>query len=101
MSNGEYDTTFDLSEIWDRLQRPDRNDNGPTSLAKLLNRAGSHSNSSVVFSDFKIRYFQKTQNEIADSLAEKTFVGNNENGQLRDNDGHCELAPLAYVRLHS
>ena len=68
MSNGEYDTTFDLSEIWDRLQRPDRNDNGPTSLAKLLNIAGSHSNSSVVFSDFKIRYFPKMQNEIADSL---------------------------------
>ncbi|KAL0646748.1 hypothetical protein Bca4012_045039 [Brassica carinata] len=68
MSNGEYDTTFDLSEICDRLQRPDRNDNGPTSLVKLLNRAGSHSNSSVVFSDFKIRYFPKTQNEIADSL---------------------------------
>ncbi|KAF3539118.1 hypothetical protein F2Q69_00022918 [Brassica cretica] len=37
MGNGEYDTTFDLSEIWDILQGPDCNDNGPTSLAKLLN----------------------------------------------------------------
>ena len=49
MDNGEHATTFDMSEIWDRLQGPDCNDNGPTSLAKLLNWARGHSNSSDMF----------------------------------------------------
>ena len=37
MGNGEYDTTFDLSEVWDRLQGSDCNDRTATSLVQLLN----------------------------------------------------------------
>ena len=64
MGNGEYATTLDLSEIWDRLQVFDCNDSRPTSLAKFFNSAGGHSNFPDVFS----RLNPKAQNEIDDSL---------------------------------
>ena len=70
MGNGKHDSTFDMSEVWDGLQGPDCNGSGSTSLAKLLNWAGDHSNSQkMYFQDFKIAYFPRVQNEIADSLA--------------------------------
>ena len=37
VGNGEYDTTLDLSEVWDGLQGPDCNDRTATRLAQLLN----------------------------------------------------------------
>ncbi|KAF3536331.1 hypothetical protein F2Q69_00021920 [Brassica cretica] len=46
MDNGEHATTFDMSKFWNKLPGHDCNDKGSTSLAKLLNRAGGHSNSS-------------------------------------------------------
>ena len=53
MGNGEHVTVFDMSEFWDRLKGSDCNDNGPTSLAKLFDWAGDHSNSPDVFSGFQ------------------------------------------------
>ena len=37
IGNGEYDTTLDLSAVWDGLQGSDCNDRTTTSLAQLLN----------------------------------------------------------------
>ena len=42
-----------MSEIWDGMQGPDCNDNGPTSVAKFLNQAGGHSNSLDVLSELQ------------------------------------------------
>ena len=50
MNYGAYATSFDLWEICDRLQGHDYNDNGSTSLAKLLNWVGGHTDSPDVFS---------------------------------------------------
>ena len=44
MGNEKHDSALDMSEVWNGLQRSDCNDSGPTSLAKLLNWAGGHSN---------------------------------------------------------
>ena len=49
VGNGEHDTALVLSEVWDGLQGPDCDVRTTTRLAQLLNRAGDHSNSSVVF----------------------------------------------------
>ena len=37
MGNGEYDTTLDLSEVWDGLQGSDCDDRTAIRLAQLLN----------------------------------------------------------------
>ena len=49
MDNEEYDTTLNLSEVWDILQGSDYNDRTTTSFAQLLNWAENHSNFSIVF----------------------------------------------------
>ena len=40
MGNGEYASTLDMSELWDRLLGPDRNDKGTSCLAKLCDGIG-------------------------------------------------------------
>ena len=59
VGNGEHDTTLVLPEVWDRLQGPDCDARTATRLAQLLNRAGNHSNSSVVFFGFQDQLLPK------------------------------------------
>ncbi|KAF3560395.1 hypothetical protein F2Q69_00015177 [Brassica cretica] len=40
VGNGEHASTFNLSELWDRLQGADSNDKGTPCLAKLCDGIG-------------------------------------------------------------
>ena len=44
IGNGKHASAFKLPKLWNILQGPDCDDKGSTSMAKLFNGAGSHSN---------------------------------------------------------
>ena len=67
MGNGEYASTFNMSELWVRLQGADCNDRGTSCLAKFCDRIGEdrdatdmlprlqyHSCSTSAQSDFRL-----------------------------------------------
>ena len=50
MGNGKYASAFDMSELWDGLQRSDRDDKEASSLAKFCHRIGGDKDSATMFS---------------------------------------------------
>lgn len=53
MDNGEYASTFVMSEFWDRLQESDRDDKGASRTAKFCNRVGDHKDAEKLFPDLQ------------------------------------------------
>ncbi|KAF2596974.1 hypothetical protein F2Q68_00010077 [Brassica cretica] len=61
MGDGEHASVFDMSELWNRLQRFDHHDKGASCLAKFCNIFVEDSDSEDMLPGF--------QNQISDSLA--------------------------------
>ena len=69
MGNGEYASAFNMSKIWNRLQEPDCNDKRPPNMLNFSTELEVIQILQMCFSDFKISYLPRTENEIVDSLA--------------------------------